>query len=381
MGIINTNITTDSTQTDIKCLEINLQRSRAAPANLTKIVTDDEIDIIFIQEPYTIQAKLIGIPTKYTPFMAGGARPRAAVVVTNKGIDSTRIRQLSDKDAVTVEIIKGNIKIIAASMYFDRELQIENDLEKMEWVLLHAKNTGVLIASDTNARSALWNDRVTNERGRILEDFITTKQLYCLNEESSETTFSNSIGKRNIDLTIINPQLLSSITGWEISGQESLSDHRIIKYNIKPGSSRQLAANPPLVSYRTKNESLQKFPCALLQTLKEKFKLNHKTSLELDASLSLVAEGTNVEALVDDYNDAVKRACDKTFPIQRSSRHAASHKSVPWWTTELTVLRKRTNALRRLHQRTKNDEELRTRRKKIPREQIHIRGHDQEGKM
>jgi len=109
---------------------------------------------------------------------------------------------------------------------------------------------------------------------------------------------------------------------------------------------------PPLVSYRTNNESLQKFPGALLQTLKEKFKLNHKTSLALDASLSsLVTEGTNVEALVDNYNDAVKRACDKTFPIQRSSRHAPSHKSVPWWTAELTVLRKRTNALRRLHLR------------------------------
>ena len=73
-------------------------------------------------------------------------------------------------DAVTVEVIKVNTKIIAASMYFDREHQIENDLDKMERVLLHAKNTGVLIASDTNTRSALWNDRVTNERGRILKE-------------------------------------------------------------------------------------------------------------------------------------------------------------------------------------------------------------------
>jgi len=341
-----------------------LEHSRAATANLIKIVTDDGIDIIFIQEPYTIQGKVIRIPTKYTTFTAGGARSRAAVVVTNKGIDTTVIRQLSDMDAVTVEVIKVNTKIIAASMYFDREHQIENDLDKMERVLLHAKNTGVLIASDTNARSALWNDRVTNERGRILEEFITTKQLYFLNEESSDTTFSSRIGKSNIDLTIINPQLLSSITGWEISGQESLSDHRIIKYDIKPGSTRQLTANPPLISYRTNNESLEKFQGALLQTLKEKFKLNHKSSLELDDSLSsLVTERTNVEALVDDYNDAVKRACNKTFSIQRSSRHAALHKSVPWWTAELTVLRKRTNALRRLYQRTKNNEELRNRRK------------------
>jgi len=360
----NTIITTDASPTYIKCLQINLQHSRAATANLIKIVTDDEIDIIFIQEPYTINDKIIGIPTKYTLFTAGGARSRAAVVVTNKGIDTTMIRQLSDTDAVAVEIIKGNTKIIAVSMYFDREHQIENDLEKMERVILHAKNTGVLFASDTNARSALWYDRVTNERGRILEEFLTSKQLYFLNEESSDTTFSNRIGKSNIDLTIINPQLLRSITGWEISGQDSLSDHRIIKYDIKRSNARQLAPNPPLIRYRTNKWSLEKFQSAVLQTLKEKFKLNHKSSLELDASLSsLVTEGTDVEILVNEYNEAVKMACNNTFSIQRGSGHSKSHKSVPWWTAELTVLRKRTNALRRLYQRTNNNEELRNRRK------------------
>ena len=71
----------------------------------------------------------------------------------------------------------------------------------------------------------------------------------------------------------------------------------------------------------------------------------------------------NVEKLVEDFNDSVKIACNKTFLIQRGSRHALSHKTVPWWTAELTVLRKRTNALRRLYQRTKNNDELRDRRK------------------
>jgi translation initiation factor RLI1 len=37
--------------------------------------------------------------------------------------------------------------------------------------------------------------------------------------------------------------------------------------------------------------------------------------------------------------------------------------SVPWWTEELTIKRKRRNALRRRYQRTKNNEELREYRK------------------
>jgi len=39
--------------------------------------------------------------------------------------------------------------------------------------------------------------------------------------------------------------------------------------------------------------------------------------------------------------------------------------AVPWWTEELTVLRKRTNALRRSYQRTTNNENLRQDRKEM----------------
>ena len=100
------------------------------------------------------------------------------------------IQQLSDADTVAVEIITGT-KIIAVSMYFDRENHIEQDLEKMDLVLQHAKDTGVFFASDSNARSKLWHDNLTNTRGRILEEYITSKQLYIVNEESSYTTFRN----------------------------------------------------------------------------------------------------------------------------------------------------------------------------------------------
>ena len=151
MGTNTTTKTTDAQQAGIKCIQVNLQHSRAATANLMKAVAEDETDIIFIQEPHTIQGKVIGISTKYKIFTSGEDRCRAAVVTTNSQIDAMLIHQLSDADTVAVEIIKRNTKLIAASIYFDRENQIEHDLIKMESVLHHAKNTGVLIASDCNA--------------------------------------------------------------------------------------------------------------------------------------------------------------------------------------------------------------------------------------
>jgi len=44
-------------KTGLNFIEVNLQHSRAATANLMKLVAEDETDIIYIQEPLTIQGK------------------------------------------------------------------------------------------------------------------------------------------------------------------------------------------------------------------------------------------------------------------------------------------------------------------------------------
>jgi hypothetical protein len=100
--------------------------------------------------------------------------------------------------------------------------------------------------------------------------------------------------------------------------------------------------------------------------LRKKFKINRSTTRDEDLDdllSSLLTEGANIEELVDELNEALIMACNKTFRIHRASRNAPSHRFVPWWSTDLTVLRKRTNALRRLYQRTRNNEELREKRR------------------
>ena len=164
----------------INLIQINLQHAREATSNLMKVVAEEEMDIIFIQEPHIIQGKVTGIPTIYKTLTSGNDRCRAAVVVTNNQIHVLLIRQLSDADTVVVEIIKGDTKLIAASMHFDRDYQIEVNLLKIESILNYTKNTGVLIAADCNARSTLWHDKLTNSRGRILEEFTTSKRLFIM---------------------------------------------------------------------------------------------------------------------------------------------------------------------------------------------------------
>ena len=71
----------------------------------------------------------------------------------------------------------------------------------------------------------------------------------------------------------------------------------------------------------------------------------------------------NSSRLVDSFTEAIQTACKAAFKIINTQSETNQKKSVPWWTDSLTIMRKSNNALRRLHQRTRNNEELRESRK------------------
>jgi hypothetical protein len=201
-----------------------------------KIIDEEEIEMFCIQEPYVIHNKIDGIQRNHKICASWEGRHRAAIVVTNNQIDFLILRQLSDEDTVVLEVVIDKAKTIIASMYFDINRQIEGDLNKIEAIIHHAKGAGVLLAIDSNSRSTSWHDTQTNARGRILEEFLLSKHLHIMNEESTLTTFLNSRGSSNIDLTVISNQLLRVVVHWEVSDQESCSDNSIIKFTIGQGS-------------------------------------------------------------------------------------------------------------------------------------------------
>jgi hypothetical protein len=61
---------------------------------------------------------------------------------------------------------------------------------------------------------------------------------------------------------------------------------------------------------------------------------------------------------------------------KRDYKEHEKQKSVPWWTEELIIKRKKLNALRRCYQRTKNNKEPRECRKnKYYEKKIYIKQH------
>jgi hypothetical protein len=58
--------------------------------------------------------------------------------------------------------------------------------------------------------------------------------------------------------------------------------------------------------------------------------------------------------MVNKFSAALTTACNKSFKVGRTYVKTNKHKTVPWWTEDLTIARKRVNAFRRKYQRTKS---------------------------
>jgi hypothetical protein len=301
-------------------MQINLQHAKIANAILMQITEEESTNILCIQEPYTIQNKVFGIPNKFRTYTIAETRSRAAIVVTNKHIDVLLLKQHSYADAVVEEITFDGVKRILASRYFDIGRQIEVDLSKIEAVLQHANGLGVLLAIDSNARFESWHDSTTNARDRTLDEYLMSKRLYVLNEESLNTTFRNRHGVSNIDLTIITNQVLRTVAQWEISNQENSSDH-IIKCVIGQGDSSLESFDFQDVQYLSKKEEYAIFQENLRQLAKTTLCGLHnvETTEDLDNMLcARIAEEADIEKSIEEFHVILMTPCNKTYKEHRT---------------------------------------------------------------
>jgi hypothetical protein len=102
----------------------------------------------------------------------------------------------------------------------------------MEKIIKFVIGTGILFAIDSISRSQAWHDKQTNTRSKTLEDYLTSRYLNIIDEESDHTTYQSRRGRSNIDLTIRNNRIIKYVKDLKVSKEESCSDHSIIKFDI-----------------------------------------------------------------------------------------------------------------------------------------------------
>jgi len=242
------------------------------------------------------------------------------------------ITQTSNEDTVVLEIIDEKIKFFAVSMYLDIEKQINNSITNIDKILQLAKGTRILIAADSNSRSKTWHDEITNSRGKILEEYLTSRHLHIINEESEMFTFHSSRGSSNIDQTITNNNLIADVHEWEISEEESCSDHSYLKYKIGKANKYKNKYNSQGIRYVVKEVEYYEYDRKLEKEITKNFKnIIYKGIVqEMDINLSTtVAKENDLERLIDSFTEGMQTACRETFKIIKKQSKTKQKKSVP----------------------------------------------------
>jgi hypothetical protein len=170
----------------IKCLQLNLQHSRSATYNLTKILIKNTIDVAFLQEPYSVLNNVAGFPKSFRIFVYSNGRKRPAVIVNNNKTDAVAVKQGPDEGASLIEFSYKNLNFYGASLYFAIDRDMGKYIGKVEAIRKLTRGKGLILSMDSNSRSKLWHG---NQRGKTLEECIMTSDLFLMNEETGTPTF------------------------------------------------------------------------------------------------------------------------------------------------------------------------------------------------
>lgn len=179
----------------------------------------------------------------------------------------------------------------------------------------------LIICGDLNSRSRLWGYSRTNVRGRILEGWLTERDLRISNVGNTPTCVrpqESSI----VDLTIISASLIGRVSDWHVvQGFESFSDHRYIFFRMSWGldAMRQLPGHMghPRWSFKEFNKPLF-------------------TSL-IELKLKYMDQDQSIEEQAVWMARTTQEACDVAAKRVRSRPRATA---VYWWNEEVAFARR-----------------------------------------
>jgi ribonuclease HI len=271
--------------------QINLQHGKAATAFLCRTLAEMQTNIYLIQEPY-FHKGIKGLDSKWGRVICGdGESRKRACLYINNCIDAVQLPQFSNNDMataiVTVDRKDLKVKFICCSLYLAYD---EDPCSPLLLDLLsfsRVENIPILIGMDANAHHVIWGSTDTNSRGESVMDLICSNNLFILNDGNAPT-FANSVRQEVIDITVCSMDLVSEISNWRVWDEESLSDHKYIRfdlgwYHVRPRCFRN-PKNTFWDQYRSKlSENLTDWICPTLDLFSLENASNKITSAILES--------------------------------------------------------------------------------------------------
>ena len=321
--------------------QLNTHHCRAAMAHLSIYLAHQKVDILFIQEPYCYIGVPSLIPPYYTPFyVSSDTGPRACLLIkSDLAHKFILIRKFSTPDNVIVSMSTTPI-LYLSSTYLPPYDTLELDLAPMESFLAATQPLNLIWGMDSNSKHSMWHSPVTDTRGRRLVEFLSSNSLITVNEKDGPT-FSGALGDSWIDITATTINIAHKIQNWQVSEEETHSDHNLITYNTIPLHSHSNITRQP-------NNSTRKFATQVGRWKEFEQKIQQANNKWLDNIKKSTCKD-QLDGVITTIWEELNEINSKCFPP-----FMPTNKYVPWWSPELKILRKQVNAAKRRIRRCKN---------------------------
>ncbi|XP_035231580.1 uncharacterized protein LOC118203411 [Stegodyphus dumicola] len=280
----------------IKCIQINLQRAKAAVAQLAQFAAEFGADLIMAQEPYTRDGIAVGFPLQWTIYQQGNVEypPRAIIINCNKKWSPAIVAIERDNVAIIIEAQEASLLFI--SQYSPPSADILATTQFLTDTLQKIKIPLKIITGDYNAHNTVWGYASTNDKGSLLEDFLSANHLVLHNTADAPPTYDRIYAQGWPDLTSNRRQLILFVVTTYLVGVKRAFTTRV--KNLIEGIEQQL-------TQANSRDELENFTVTLQK--------------------------------------CIQQACDDILP-QRSTKKLTT---INWWSSELRIQQRQCRALRR----------------------------------
>lgn len=241
---------------DLKFLQTNLGRSRAAHDLAHKTMKEENACITLLSEPNKNKVKhdLIKDSNSDTTIWLSN-KLTIAECFAGRGFSAVRSQG--------IDIYSCYISPNCTLSEF--EIVIDNIMATVR----NRKNDAI-ITGDFNAKSTIWGSKCLDKRGEKVQEWLSSLDLVVENDGIAPT-FERGSQTSCIDLTITTPGIHKYISQWRVLEKETLSDHKYISFeikgwNIQKGNPKNKVTNYGMTTLRSR-ENLAKYEAKMKQDL------------------------------------------------------------------------------------------------------------------
>ena len=343
----------------IRFVQLNAGRARSVTDELVAVMGKVRPTIVLLQEPYSMQGRILGFPLTCKIVLDIGEIPRTAVVIPDRTVEVVRLTNLTTEFCTCVHVTSPEVDVYVVSVYFPHEGDITPHVDHLERIVRTLQGKPIVMGGDFNTESAMWGRAQLNARDprriAILEDFLAAGNLQLGNNNQGVPTFCTVLGESFIDVTLVTNNI--HCRKWCVNETWVSSDHRAISFEV--------GLNQQQREKRQRHEGLPRFALRRAdwsQYLENLLVLWPK----IEENFGELNEAT-ISKAVNSLQGGLLRATEGSVPRTRTT---TTVREPIWWTAELTEKKKNLQILRRRAQRETDPLIKVTRRREYSREMV-----------